>query len=75
MMITDPAYLKLVAIHPKKRIEVNNEELIVIPEGVFSDEEIERLKEIENWKISGGDPPDIANFLPDDVRPEGVKKL
>lgn len=75
MLILDPAYVKLIKIRNKKRIKVNNQELTIIPEGIFSDEEIEQLKEIENWRISLGYLPGIANFLPDDVRPEGVKKL
>ena len=59
----------------RKPIKVGDEYLWTIPDEEFSLEEIEVLREHDALEQSLGYGPLIANFLPDGVRPEGVKKL
>ena len=56
-------------------VMVNGDLLRIIPDGLFSDKEIEDLRECQAWKVKMGDDYTIANFLPDDLRPPHVKKL
>ncbi|MBR4750251.1 MAG: hypothetical protein IK077_00670 [Thermoguttaceae bacterium] len=47
----------------------------IIRKELFTDEEIEELREFENYRKSLGREPSIMNFLPDDIRPKGIPKL
>ena len=47
----------------------------VLPEGVFSPNEIEELREYDQMFVKEGSGHFIANFLPDEIRPEGVPKM
>lgn len=49
--------------------------VFIIPEGQFTPEEIEILPKEDFDRQWLGEGPFIANFLPDDIRPKGVKKL
>ena len=73
-MWNDPVISKLVRT-PMKWIEMDGIFLRVLPEGVFTKEEIEKLKGYEKRNIENGNPPDIANFLPDSIRPSNIPKM
>ncbi len=73
-MWNDPVISKLVRT-PMKWIEIDGMFLRVLPEGVFTKEEIEKLKDDEKCNIECGNPPDIANFLPDSIRPSNIPKM
>ena len=47
----------------------------IIPQGGFSPEEIEELREYDKEYLKEGFGHFIANFLPDEIRPEGVPKM
>ncbi|MBQ9812176.1 MAG: hypothetical protein IJM54_02585 [Thermoguttaceae bacterium] len=47
----------------------------IIRKELFTDEEIEELREFENYRKSLGREPSIMSFLPDDIRPKGIPKL
>ena len=72
-MTNNPALFKLLRTHPE-RIMVNDHWLIIVPDGLLEKDEVEMLRKEADWCASQGEPF-IANFLPDDIRPEGVKKL
>lgn len=77
-MIQSEALFKLLKANggkPERHIIVDGEWMHIIPEGEFTEEEIKELRSIDEWDLKLGYPHFIANFLPDDVRPEGVKKL
>ena len=77
-MIYNETRFKLIAStsrNPERRIRINNDFYHVIDENEFSPDEIEELRDLEKWRIENGNPPTIANFLPDDIRPPHVKKL
>ena len=77
-MIYSKALSKLLRItlgKPERHITVNDECLHIIYEGEFSKEDIDELRNIDIWFQKNGNPPLIANFLPDDVRPKGIKKM
>ena len=57
------------------RVEMEEFEPYVIPDGLLSQEEIESLREEHNFRFSLEGTYLIANFLPDDLRPAHVKKL
>ena len=48
---------------------------MVIPSGMFTDEEIERLRLTDEYSYEGGSGHIIANFLPDHLRPSDVEKI
>ena len=77
-MIHSKALMKLLKMTggvPERHITVNDDSLHIIPDGQFSPEEIEELRSVEEWRQELGYRPTIANFLPDGIRPEGVKKM
>lgn len=77
-MIYNKTLFKLLDVtggNPEMFVKVNDDWMRIIPDDQFSPEEIEELRDIEEWFQESGNPPSIANFLPDDVRPAGVKKL
>ena len=47
----------------------------IIPEGVFSPEEIEELRQVHEERWKNGHGAVIANFLPDKVRPKDVPQM
>lgn len=78
MLINNATLNKLLDLtigNPDYHISVNNEIMRIIPDEYFSKDEIEELRDIDNFQQEMGYPPSIVNFLPDDVRPEGIKKL
>ena len=74
MLVNSKALFKLLE-SDHEWVECNGEHIHVIPEGLFTQEEIEELRDIENLRQKYGYPMTIANFLPDDIRPAHVKKL
>lgn len=72
MLINNPIFTRLIEIEPQF---VNDMCLRVISEDLFNKEEIEYLRKTEQYRIELGEDPMVANFLPDDQRPKGVKKL
>ena len=58
-----------------ERIEMDEQDPFVIPDGFLTQEEIESLREEHNFELSLQGTYLIANFLPDDLRPPHVKKL
>ena len=77
-MIYNETLFKLIELtcgKPESFVMVNHEWKRIIPEDKFSPEEIEELRDLEKWEQENGNPPNIANFLPDDIRPPHVKKL
>ena len=77
-MINNDTFFKLLSAtagKPDSYVIVEDNILHLIPENKFSPEEIEELRDLEKWRIENGNPPTIANFLPDDIRPPHVKKL
>ena len=73
-MVYNEAYGKLLGMDVE-RVKVRDEWLFVIPDNVFSSEEIEDIRKADDFFIRYNDHPVIANFLPDDLRPAHVKKL
>ena len=74
MMVHSPTIRKW-QYSNRKHVTVNGEHMWVISDGEFTPEEIEELREYDSMSRICNRLPLIANFLPDDVRPEGVKKL
>lgn len=77
-MVYNEALFKLIELtngKPELFVKIDNEWKRIIPESEFSSEEIEELRDLEKWRQENGNPPMIANFLPDDIRPAHVKKL
>ncbi|MBQ9370895.1 MAG: hypothetical protein IJU03_01765 [Thermoguttaceae bacterium] len=72
-MTNNPALFKLLRAHPY-RIKVNGIWLMIIPDDLLNQDEVEMLRKEDNWRKEHDDPI-IANFLPDDVRPKGIKKM
>ena len=77
-MTDNPALFKL--LHGSidgvvERIEMDEQDPFVIPDGFLTQEEIESLREEHNFELSLQGTYLIANFLPDDLRPAHVKKL
>ena len=77
-MTDNPALFKL--IHGVKdgiieRMEMDECDPYIIPDGFLTQEEIESLREEHNFELSLQGTYLIANFLPDDLRPAHVKKL
>lgn len=68
-----PPLIKLIETSPSVR--VNGTLMRIIRKELFTDEEIEELREFENYRKSLGREPSIMNFLPDDIRPKGIPKL
>lgn len=56
-------------------VRVNGILLRFLPDGAFTPQEIEDLRDVEKWSLENDEPPSIANFLPDDVRPAWIKKM
>lgn len=78
MLISNATLNKLLDLtigNPDYYININNEIMRIIPDRYFSEDEIEELRGIDNFQQEMGYPPLIANFLPDDTRPEGIKKM
>ena len=77
MMIDSPTMDKWFALDYdlRKRVKVGDSSPWIIPDGIFTPEEIEKLRGINKLSIECSGLPIFANFLPDGVRPEGVKKL
>ena len=76
MLTNDPVYIKFLQnIKLENAVEVNGHLLRVLPSGFFTQKEINRLRELEEWFIENGDDPFIANFLPDSIRPKNVPKM
>ncbi len=73
MMTSSKAVFKLLRI--SKFVEVNGNFYHIIPEGKFTAEEIEELREHDAAELRFNGDHVYANFLPDDVRPANVKKL
>ena len=48
---------------------------MVIPHGMFTDEEIEELRAYDSYEYGIGNGHTIANFLPDHLRPSDVEKI
>ncbi len=74
MLVNDPTLFKFLTC-PKESVQVGDYSLYLIPQGVFTAKEIERLRELEEWSIELGDGSSIANFLPDSIRPKNVPKM
>ena len=74
-MVVGKAFVKLLEMDNLEHLIVNNWEVMVIPDGEFSKEEIEELRMIDRMRAKRRQDPWFANFLPDDIRPPGVKKL
>ena len=74
MMTIEPTVMKWLGLN-RDSVLVGDKYLWVIPDGVFTPEEIEKLRQYDVEHQRFDEEPIIANFLPDDVRPEGVKKL
>ncbi len=77
MMIFSPAMDKWDALAPelKKWVDLGDSSPWVIPDGIFTSEEINELRGFHKLSLECNGVPTFANFLPDGVRPEGVKKL
>ena len=73
--MTEFKLLHATAGKPDRRLFINGNIYHVIDENEFSPDEIEELRDLEKWEQENGNPPFIANFLPDDIRPPHVKKL
>ena len=73
-MTNNPALFKLIQARPDW-VEMDGSDPFIIPDGLFSPEEIESLREEHNFRFSLEGTYLIANFLPDDLRPPHVKKL
>lgn len=72
-MTSDPVIIKLLDnVDP---IAIGRKALFIIPEGLFTSDEIETLRKEDKERQRLGFPPWIANFLPDGVRPKGIKKM
>lgn len=77
-MTGNPALFKL--IHGNidgvvERVEMDEQDPYIIPDGFLTQDEIESLREEHNFELSLQGTYLIANFLPDDLRPANVKKL
>ena len=77
-MTGNPALFKL--IHGNidgvvERVEMDEQDPYIIPDGFLTQDEIESLREEHNFELSLQGTYLIANFLPDDLRPAHVKKL
>lgn len=76
MLATSQAVSKLLKTpHKKIWIKENDDVLHIIPDGVFTSDEIEELREYDSTVRDFYGYHLYANFLPDDIRPPGVKKL
>lgn len=73
-MTSNPALFKLIDAHPEW-VEIGDSFPYIIPDGLLTQEEIESLREEHNYEFSLEGTYLIANFLPDDIRPEHVKKM
>ena len=74
MLCSHPALDKLYST-PHEIIEVGDDFCHVIPDEIFTPEEIEFLRQHYEDKLEDDNERIYANFLPDDIRPPGVKKL
>lgn len=72
-MFYNKAYDKLLGMDVE-RVKVADDWLFVIPEDVFSSEEIEDIRKADDFFIEYNEHPIIANFLPDGERPYWIKK-
>lgn len=73
-MFGNEALYKLLEMETET-VSINGDLLRIVPDGAFSDKEIEDLRAYQARKVKMGDGYTIANFLPDDLRPAHVKKL
>lgn len=74
MLTNSKALYKLLTIN-HEFVRFDGGSIHVIPEGRFTPEEIEELRDIQEYDLKCGNDYFIANFLPDDLRPAHVKKL
>ena len=68
-----PALVKL--LRNCDSIMVNGTFVYPLPEGFFTNEEIEVLRREDSARRNLMGDPLIANFLPDDIRPKGIPKM
>ena len=59
----------------KEAVKVGNIWMWTIPDGEFTSEEIEELRQHDLDHQRFNEAPLIANFLPDDIRPKGIPKM
>ncbi|MDO5309803.1 MAG: hypothetical protein Q4G03_10005 [Planctomycetia bacterium] len=71
--VNEPTVSKLIHLSPP--LAIGHLCVFEIPEGRFTSEEIEILRKKDAEGLDLYDEPFVANFLPDDVRPAGIKKM
>ena len=71
---SNPAVFKLISLG-REWYMYKGIETWIIPDDLFTPEEIESLREEDKFHRSLEGEPYIANFLPDGERPDWIKKL
>ena len=77
-MTSNPALFRLIdgfVAGKVDRRDIDESCPFIIPDNFLTQDEIESLREEHNYKFSLEGTYLVANFLPDDIRPEHVKKM